>query len=86
MRCARRAIVGDLRYLMAKNVLDMGLHRQAPDARGPGATKERLIYWYAYMLDKCLALTFGHAPMLHDYDATIQRPMYPDDLSDFRGR
>ena len=85
MDLARPPIAWKLISAAARMCLDMGLHRQPVEATGPGATKQRLLFWFIYASDKGLALNFGRTPNIHDYDITIERPRVPEDLDEFWG-
>ncbi|KAK4503696.1 hypothetical protein PRZ48_004611 [Zasmidium cellare] len=70
----------------ARMSLDLGLHRVPLGSRSEEFTKKRLIFYYIYLLDISFAFSIGMTPNIHDYDVTTERPVFPDDLSGFRGR
>ena len=60
---------------------DAGLHRASsytgalyPEER----RKQRWLFWVLYAFDHCLALLFGRAPNIQDYDISVDRPDFAD--------
>lgn len=46
---------------------------QPPPAKDALSQKKQALFWFAYMLDKGLALRFGRASVLQDYDIALPR-------------
>lgn len=52
----------------------LGYHRASTLGDGSDANDTRpLVFWFAYMLDKGLALRLGRASSIQDYDVTLPR-------------
>ena len=86
MDLAKPPVAWKLVSAASRMCLDMGLHRQPPNSHGPEATKQRVLFWFAYACDKGLALNFGRTPNIHDYDITIERPRVGEDLDGIWGQ
>jgi hypothetical protein len=53
----------------------MSPSKPAPPSTDPLADKKRALFWFAYMLDKGLALRFGRSSILQDYDIALPKSM-----------
>lgn len=60
--------------------LDAGLHRLPNDHPTPDVRKSRLLFWAAYIVDKGLALSFGRASNIQDYDISTAEPDVHEDF------
>lgn len=59
--------------------LDLGLHR-LPKGEDSDLRRKRMTFWYVYSMDKGLSFNFGRTPTIHDYDITVDRPSWPEDM------
>ncbi|KAB5559949.1 hypothetical protein GE09DRAFT_1172783 [Coniochaeta sp. 2T2.1] len=60
----------------------LGYH-QKPNPADPLSQKKQALFWFTYMMDKGLALRFGRASILQDYD--IQLPRSVPSTADMTG-
>jgi len=60
--------------------LDAGFHRLPDDHSTPYIRRSRLLFWVAYTIDKGLALSFGRAANIQDYDISIAEPLIQEDF------
>lgn len=54
--------------------MTLGYHRGPPSDDAEAESSPSSLFWFAYMLDKGLALRLGRAPAIHDYD--VIRPSH----------
>lgn len=53
---------------------DGGFHRLPEDNNDPDLERKRMTFWFVYVLDHGMALNFGRAPNIQDYDISVGRP------------
>ena len=60
---------------------DAGLHRASSytgELSDEERRKHKWLFWVLYAFDHCLALLFGRAPNIQDYDISVNRPDFTD--------
>ncbi|KAL9107875.1 MAG: hypothetical protein Q9227_007293 [Pyrenula ochraceoflavens] len=76
---SKPAVAWSLISLAARLCLDSGLHRLKDDQSDRDLNLKKACFWTIYILDKSLALNFGRAPCLLDFDITVGYPPFPGD-------
>lgn len=60
--------------------IDLGLHRLPTSITDRDASSESKVFWFIFVMDKCLALTLGRTQNIPHYDVSTQRPAHVDGL------
>ncbi|KAJ9502416.1 hypothetical protein H2202_002482 [Exophiala xenobiotica] len=86
LELSRPSLAWALITTATRMVQDAGYHRLPAYSVAPEATKKRLLFWFIYAIDRCMALNLGRSPSLQDYDITTEWPKIPEELDGPFGR
>ena len=59
---------------------DAGYHRLPSFSVAPEATQKRCLFWFIYCIERGMALNFGRASSIQDWDIQSDRPRYPEEI------
>ncbi|KAI9801894.1 MAG: hypothetical protein M1833_002208 [Piccolia ochrophora] len=62
---------------------DAGYHCLKFDSPDSQAQQKIITFWFLFMMDRGLSLTFGRSPSLQDYDITASRPTLDEAQGDY---